>query len=131
MGMTITVDDSGGTGRDISNDINSLTIGTPSNQQDVTGLDKSGIERILLLADAEVTFNGTFNDAADKSHAVFKNYRTIFAGEVGRTVAIAISGQTLSMEILFTSYNLSRGADGSLTWVATGGLADGTVPAWS
>ena len=132
MGMTVTVDDSGGTGRDISNDITGITIGTPSGVQDVTGLDKSGMERLLLLADGTVSINGVFNDAATTgSHTVLKNYRTILAGQVGRTVAIAVSGQTLSMEILFSDYSLNRAGDGSLTFTATGSLASGTVPAWS
>jgi hypothetical protein len=129
--MTVTVDDSAGAGKDISNDITNISFGTPSGVQDVTGLDKSAIERILLLADGSGTLNGVFNDAADKSHAVLKNYRTIFAGLVGRTLAIAISGQTLSMEVVFTDYGLTRAADGSLTWSAPFQLSDGTVPAWS
>jgi len=131
MGMTATVDDSAGSGQNISNDITSITFGTPSGVQDITGLDKSAMERLLLLADGTVTLNGVFNDAANKSHAVLKNYRTILAGQVGRTVAIAISGQTLSMEIVFTDYVLTRTSDGSLTWSAPGQLADGTVPTWS
>ncbi len=129
--ISVTVDDSAGTGQDISNDINTVTISTPSGQQDVTGLDKSAVEKLLLLADGVVTLNGVFNDATNKSHAVLKNYRTLSGTEVGRTVAIVISGQTLSMELLFDDYSLSRAADGSLTWTATGHLADGTVPAWS
>jgi hypothetical protein len=131
LGMSVSVDDSAGTPRDISNDVTSVDIRTPSNTQDVTGLNKSAIERLLLLADAEVVLKGVFNDAANMSHTVLKNYRTLKAGEVGRTVAIVISGQTLSMEILFENYDLTRAADGSLVWSATGKLADGTVPAWS
>jgi hypothetical protein len=132
LGLSCTVDDSAGTGRDISNDITGgITISTPSGVQDVTGLDKSAMERLLLLADAVITLNGTFNDAANMSHAVFKDYRTILAGQVGRTVAFAHSGQTLSLELVFTDYQLNRAADGSLTWTAPGQLADGTVPTWS
>ncbi|MCH7553615.1 MAG: hypothetical protein IIC82_06435 [Chloroflexi bacterium] len=108
-----------------------MSFGTPQNQQDITGLDKSGIERLGLLKDGTVTLNGVFNDAANKSHDVFKDFDTIFAGEVGRTVTIAISGQTLSMEMLFTDYALTRGGDGSLTWTASGQLSDGTSPSWS
>lgn len=129
--MTVTVDDSAGAGQDISNDITNISFGTPSGVQDVTGLDKSAMERLLLLADGSGTLNGVFNDAADKSHVVLKNYRTILAGQVGRTLAIAISGQTLSMEVVFTDYGLTRAADGSLTWSAPFQLSDGTVPAWS
>ena len=132
LASTLSVDDSGGTLRDISNDVTSVTINTPSGVQDVTGLDKSAMERLLLLGDGSGTINGVFNDAATTgSHTVLKNYRTILAGQVGRTLAIAISGQTLSMEVIFTSYDLNRAADGSLTFSAPFQLSNGTVPAWS
>ena len=129
--MTVSVDDSGGTLRDISNDITNVSFGTPQNQQDITGLDKSAIERLGLLKDGQVTLNGVFNDAANLSHAVLKDFETVLAGQSGRTVTIAISGQTLSMEMRFTDYSLTRGDDGSLVWTATAQLSDGTVPAWS
>jgi len=128
IGFSVTVDDSGGTGRDISNDITNISVRTPRGVQDTTGLDKSGNERLLLLADGEVTLTGVFNDATNMSHAVFK---TVPSTSVVRTVALAHSGQTLSMEMLFESYDLSRAADGSLTWTAVGRLADGTSPTWS
>lgn len=130
IGMTVTVDDSGGTGRDISNDITSINFSTPRGVQDITGLDKSAIERILLLADGNVTCNGVFNDAVNKSHDVFKTVPTQTA-TVTRTVVIVVSGQTLTMEMVFTDYALTRGQDGSLTWSAPGVLANGTAPTWS
>lgn len=128
IGMTVTVDDSSGTGRAITNDITNIQFTTPRGVQDVTGLDKSAIERILLLADGTVTINGVFNDAANLSHDVFKSVPTT---SVSRTVVIVHSGQTMTMEILFTDYSLNRGTDGSLTWSATGSLANGTAPTWS
>jgi len=94
----------------------------------VTGVDKSAIERLLLLADFSITLNGVFNDAANMSHAVFK---TVPSTSVNRTVSLGVSGQTLANECLFTDYNLTRGQDGSLTWSAPGVLSDGVVPSWS
>ena len=129
--MTVTVDDSSGSGQAISNDITNLTFSTPSGVQDVTGVDSSGHERLLLLADMSVTLNGVFNDAANKSHAVLKDFRTLSGSEVGRTTVIVHSGQTLSDEILYSDYALTRAADGSLVWTAPGSLSDGGVPAWS
>ena len=129
LGLTISVDDSGGTLRDISNDVTGgADWSTPRGEQDITGVDKSAMERLLLLADGQITLRGTFNDAAAASHAVFKD---VSSTSVTRTVTLAISGQTLSMEMLFNNYALSRAADGSLTWETTGMLADGTVPTWS
>lgn len=132
LGWQLQVDDSGGTLRDISNDITDVQLGTPSGMQDITGLDKSAIERLLLLADGTVTLKGVFNVAANKSHSVFKNYRTILAGQVGRTVTITPpGGSALSMEMVFTDYSHGRNQNGEHVWTAPGSLADGTVPTWS
>lgn len=127
--FAIIIDDSGGVARTISNDINSFNFATPRGVQDITGVDKSAIERQLLLADMSVTLNlAAFNDAANMSHAVFK---TVSSSSVARTSSLALSGQTLAAELLYTDYQLSRGADGSITSSVPGVLADGTVPTWT
>lgn len=124
----LSVDDSGGNVCDIRNDVTNFEFSTPRAVQDVTGLDKSAMERLLLLADFSITLNGVFNDEASKSHAVLK---TVSSTSVARTTTITVSGQTLAPEVLYTDYALSRGDDGSLTWSAPGVLSDGTVPTWS
>lgn len=125
---TLSVDDSGGTARDIRNDITNFQFATPRAVQDVTGVDKSAIERLLLLADFSMTLNGVFNDASNLSHAVF---RTVSSTSVNRTVSLNISGQTLANECLATDYNLTRAASGELTWTVPLVLADGAVPTWA
>jgi hypothetical protein len=125
---TLSVDDSAGTPQAIKNDVNSFDFATPREVQDVTGVDKSAYERLLLLADFSITLNGTFNDAAGASHAVFK---TVPSTDVARTTTLTISGQTIAPELRYTDYALSRAANGALTWTAPGVLADGTVPTWS
>jgi hypothetical protein len=123
---TLSVDDSGGNVRAIKNDINSFEISTPREVQEVTGVDKSAIERIHLLADLSITLNGAaFNDETNFSHDVFKVL------DNARTTTLVHSGQTLAAEVLYTDYALSRGDDGSLTWEAPGVLANGTVPTWA
>lgn len=129
LGLTVTVDDSTGSGRAIA--VTNLTFGIPSNTQDVTATTQSGMARLLLLADIAVSISGVFDDGANLSHAVFKNYRTLAASQLGRTTAIAHSGQTLTAEVLYSDYALTRAADGSLTWTAPGNNGDGVVPAWS
>lgn len=131
LGLTVSVDDSAGSQQAIGNDIINLTFAIPSGVQDVTGVNSSGYERLLLLADMTVSLSGVFNDAASMSHAVFKNYRTLAASQVGRTTTIAHSGQTLADEILYSDYAMTRVADGSLIWTAPGNLPDGGVPAWA
>lgn len=125
---TLSVDGSDTAANDIKNDVTNFEFATPRAVQEVTGVDKSAIERLLLLADFSITLNGVFNDAADKSHETFKD---IGSTSVARTVALAVSGQTLNNECLLTDYQLTRGDDGSLTWSVPGVLQDGTVPTWS
>lgn len=128
IGFSVAVDAADTVAKTISNDITNLTISTPRGEQDVTGLDKSAHERILLLADANETLNGVFNDADDMSHEVF---RTVPSTSVARTVTNAISGQTLVLELLFTDYSLTRGGDGSLAWSAPGSIFDGDTVTWT
>jgi hypothetical protein len=125
---TLSVDGSDTAANDIKNDVTNFEFATPRAVQEITGVDKSAIERLLLLADFSITLNGVFNDAADKSHATFKD---VGSTSVTRTVSLAVSGQTLNNECLLTDYQLNRGDDGSLTWTVPGVLADGTVPTWS
>jgi hypothetical protein len=125
---TLSVDDAGSTARDIRNDITNLSIATPRGVQDITGIDKSANERLLLLADGSVQLNGVFNDAANMSHSVFK---TVPSTSVNRTVSIGVSGQTLAMEMLPTDYPLTRSNSGELTWAVPLVLSDGTTPTWS
>ena len=131
---SVTCDDASGTGRDISNDITSFNVSTPRGEQDITGLDKSAVERLLLLADGNITMNGVFNSASNKSHDVFKTVPTQSGSGTGstRTVVIVYPGTiTLTLEVILTDYQVSRGQDGSLTWSVPGSLANGTAPTWS
>lgn len=123
--ITYTLDDSGGSGVDISNSIGSITLNTTRGEQDVTGLDKSAMERLQLLEDSEVTMGGNgFPPSATR--AVFENLSN------SRTLVIDYpDSATATVEILLFSYNINRGQDGSLTWEATGRLANGTKLAWS
>jgi hypothetical protein len=125
---TLSVDDASGTPQDIRNDITNWQLATPRAVQEVTGVDKSAIERLLLLADCSITYNGVFNAAANKSHAVFS---TVPSTSVNRTCTNTVNGVTLAPEILFTDYQLTRSNSGELTWQAPGSLADGTVPTWA
>ena len=128
LGMTVAIDDSGGSARTISNDITNLDFATPREEQDITGLDKSARERLLLLADFTVSVSGVFDDASNMAHDVFK---TVPSSSVARTTTLTISGQVLAGELFYTDYALSRGSDGSLTFSAPGSRAGGVVPTWA
>lgn len=127
--FSLTIDDAAGTPRILSNDFSSLSLAFPRAVQDITGLDKSAIERQLLLADASSTINApALDDGANLSHAVFK---TVSSTSVARTSVFALSGQSITMEMLPTDYQINRGADGSFTFAVPLVLADGTVPTWT
>lgn len=130
---TLSVDDHSGSLVDIRNDITNFEFATPRAVQDVTGIDKSAMERLLLLADMSITLNGVFNPTAStSSHAVFS---TVPSTSVAREFTLTIDGQTLgttpTATLLFTDYSLARAADGSLTWAAPGVLANGAIPTWT
>ncbi len=125
---TLSVDDAAGTVRDIRNDITNLQFATPRAVQEVTGIDKSAIERLLLLADFSITLNIVFNPAANMSHDVFK---TVPSTSVPRTTSIGVGGKSLTNEVLYTDYPLQRSDSGELTASVPGSLADGTVPTWA
>ncbi len=134
LGLTaLSVDDSSGTARDIRNDVGDFQFATPRAVQDVTGVDKSAMERLLLLADFSVTLNGFFNDTATTgAHSVLK---TVPSTSVLRAVTITITGtvgaNTLTNECMISDYALTRGNDGALTWTAPAALANGAVPTWA
>jgi hypothetical protein len=126
------VDDSGGTLRDIRNDVTNFEFATPRGVYDWTGVDKSAMERGLGLADMSMTLNGIFNDGTNASHDVFK---TVPSTSVAREFTLTVSGQILGTTplctLLPTDYALSRAADGNLTWSVPLVLANGAVPAWT
>ncbi len=103
-------------GNDISNDVTNLTLSTPYGDQDITGLDKSAIERLLLRADVQITLIGVFNTAANKSLSVV----IVFPGPA-----------TMTATCNSTDYALTMGTDGSLVWSVPLVLNSGTAGAWS
>lgn len=131
LGATVSVTDSGAVARTISNDITDFQFATPRGVQDTTGVDKSAHERLLLLADFSVTFNGVFNSASNQSHDVFK---TVPSTSVARaTVLTPTSSGTpsLTCNVLYSDYQIKRTNTGELTWTAVGSLSDGAVPTWA
>ena len=123
---TCSLDDSGGTPVAIKNDVTDLQFATPRGVQDITGIDKSAYERLLLLADFSVTLKGVFN--VSTSHSALK---TVPSTSVNRTLTLVVAAQTLANEVIVSDYQLARAASGELTWTAPASLADGAVPTWS
>lgn len=125
---TLSVDNASGVAKDIRNDVHEFDFSTPRAVQDVTGVDKSAMERLLLLSDFQINLSGTFNPDADKSHDVLSS---VSSTDVVRTVSLGIGGKTLANECVFTDYALTRASGGELTWKSTGSLANGALPTWA
>jgi len=130
LGDYFALDDSSGSLRDISNDVTNVTFNQGQNLLDITGIDKSAIERLIGLGDITVSVSGVFNSASNQSHAVLST----LSGT--RTMSYAVGGNTsgkpiLTVEVLVGSYNLDRATDGGLTWSSDLSLQSGTVPAWT
>ncbi len=130
LGSIISIDDSSGTARDISSDVNSMTNDQGQELLVATGIDKSAQERLGALQDLTITLNGTANFATNKSHDVFKTLttaRTMTWGPIGSTGG----NPKLEAEMLIESFGYSRDASGALNWTASLSLQSGTVPAWT
>ncbi len=110
----------------ISNDITSITLDTPYGVQEITGLDKSAVERLVLRADATGTMNGVFNTTASMSHATFKT-----PGIKTVVIAYASAAATATFSAAFTNYAVNMADDGSLTWSVNYQLSSGTAVAWT
>jgi hypothetical protein len=134
---TLSVGDSSNAAQDIRNAVTELDFATPRAVQDVTGVDKSAIERLLLLADYSINLKGVFDTLATSgAHAVFS---TVPSTSVNRCVLLTANGKNLNMgstganngAVLFTDYKITRAAAGELTYEAPGVGSTGVVPTWS
>lgn len=129
----IQITDSGSVARDLSNDLTDFTLNTSRGEQSITGLDKSAMERLLLLADVKFTAKGVYNSAANKSHAVFTGLiQAAVASSTIIDLPPATSGAPrLTVSLVWSEFSYNRGANSELTFSVTGSLSDGTVPTWS
>ncbi len=104
-------------GYDLSGDVGNLTrIANPSALLDVTGIDKTGYERIYGLYDGAIEFQSFFNDASSQEHEVLKA-----KGSAADRVATYFQGSTLGnvaagLVSKQVNYDGNRGQDGSLTY---------------
>ena len=109
---------------DISNDVLSINVDTPYGVQEITGLDKSAVERLMLRADCSGSMNGVFNTTASKSHATLKTPGS-------KTFVIGYPGATLTFTAVTTNYAVTMAEDGSLVWSVNFALSSGTAAAWT
>lgn len=103
-------------GYNLSGDIGAIdTISGAVEPLEVTGIDKSAIERIGGLRDGSIEFTSFFNPTAARSHDILSNLpltdviASYFRGQ-------AIGNSAASMVARQINYDPSRGDDGSLTF---------------
>jgi hypothetical protein len=135
--MTVNVDDSGGTARDISNDVESVEIPYNYDEHDVTGFSEGSHNVITGLAAMPITINGNFNAAATTgSHTVLSG---ILGSTTSKTVTIDIGQGAApttgdpewSGEYTLTAYTVSAGdPTGPLKFTATLNVMGSTAPSW-
>lgn len=108
MGDNLYVD-----GNNVSGDISSVdTISSPLKTLDVTGIDKSAMERIGSVRDGNIKFTAYFNAAVGKVHSVLKTLPT------SDRIVTYCRGTTLGNPAAMLpakqiNYDGKRGTDGS------------------
>ena len=117
-------------GYDLSGDVGSIeSMSDTQNLQEVTGLDKSAVERIALLADGAWSFSAFFNDAALAEHAALKTRGS------GDKIATYLRGTTLGNAAAGivgkqVDYAGTRNADGSIGFAINITGSDGDGMRW-
>lgn len=124
---TVTIADASGNNRTFSADVTDFSIGQTRQQIDVTGIDKSFMERLPGLGDYSLTLSGVFNATAQFSHDVFSSMGTALRAF---TLVVGPQGTAVGTAAL-ESYNVTRAQGGALTWQATLNCANGTGVSWS
>lgn len=124
---TITIADSAGNNRTFSGDVTDFAVGQSRAQIDVTGVDKSFMERLPGLGDYSVTLSGVFNATSQFSHDVFGSMGTALRAF---TLVLGANGTATGTAAL-ESYNVTRAQGGALTWQATLNCANGTGVTWA
>ena len=113
---------------DLSGDVSAISSwSTPVAVLDVTGINKSAMERVQGLVGGNVSYNVWFNDAAAAAHVASRVPTTasVFTWAFGATVG-DVAGM---MSGLATNYDPTRSADGALAFDIES-LSNGVAPAW-
>lgn len=110
-------------GLDLSGDVGAInTIRTSSAPLDVTGIDKSAMERILAKRDGEISFTCFFNDgaAANRAGAAGSSFYALSALPTTDVLALVLMSTTRGAVVWALTakqinYDWQNNADGSLT----------------
>tara|TARA_R100001530_G_scaffold33644_3_gene26390 strand:- start:25 stop:774 length:750 start_codon:yes stop_codon:yes gene_type:complete len=101
-------------GYDLSGDVSAINnASSPRGVQEITGINASGVERIMPRTDGAINYNTWFNDAALQEHVILSSLPTTdslvlwaLGGSIGDAAAMLVSKQL--------DYPVTKAADGSL-----------------
>lgn len=114
---SFTIDDAAGTPVTFSNEVGTVSANLSRAQQDVSGLDSDGTERITLRGDYTLSFTGFWDPEV---------VIPVFGDLTGaRDVILAYPGASLTGVVVLSSFAPAMAQDGSLGWTAEAAQSDG------
>lgn len=115
-------------GSDISEDILTMSIGTPNNMIDISALDLVGFQRIIGRRDCQIQLTTRLSNASPSAHSVLSPATS--TSVTGSTV-IVFAGKTLTVHTIVGNYDLADGNDLSAVFSSTLMMDDGVAAVWS
>jgi len=115
-------------GSDISEDILTMSIGTPNNLIDVSALDLVGFQRIVGRRDCQVSLTTRLSDASPSAHSVLSPATST---SVAASCVIVFGGKTLTFTGVVGNYDLADGNDLSAVFSSTIQMSNGVAAVWS
>lgn len=115
-------------GNDISEDILTMSIGTPNNMIDVSALDLVGFQRIIGRRDCQVTITTRLSNASPSAHSTLSPATST---SVSAACVIVFAGKTLTFHAIVGNYDLNDGNDLSAVFSSTLLMDTGVAAVWS
>jgi hypothetical protein len=120
---SFTIDNAAGTPVTFSNQVATVSVNLSRAQQDVSGLDVEGTERIQLRGDFTVSFTGFLSP---------EDVIPVFGDLAGaRDLIVAYPGADLTCVVVISSFTPAVQQDGSAGWTAEAAQADGTLASFA
>jgi hypothetical protein len=125
---TVTIGDANGVSQTFSGNVQTFDIQQSRAQIDVTGIDKSFMERLPGLGDYSINLAGVY-DGAGTATAI-QTFASMGTALRAFTIVVGPVGTAVGTAAL-ASFNVARGGDGALNWTASLNCANGTAMAWT
>lgn len=132
--IRVSVDDSGGTARDVSASVTNVSsVGLTYAETDVTAYSDGVINFTLGHPSADLEFSGPFNNTASTgAHTVFSGIAGLMTATYTVTIQIGIRAAPTTGDPEFEGeyYCANYRVNGDGTWTARMVPASATAPAW-